>query len=206
MASFTSTRPDTSIAAGRGRPRAIRWSSLAASPWKNGGGITHEAWRDPARGEPFRARASIARVAAAGPFSDFAGYRRFLVLLEGDGLALQFAGGECRELRHAGQMIAFDGGVPVAGRLLGGPTVDFNLMLAHGEPDPGARVLQLETGIDLPAAPLNTRLIFCLSGRASLHSAGAAPLELDRWDLGVAERAEAPLRIDGDGAVFVAQV
>jgi environmental stress-induced protein Ves len=41
--------------------RIVRQSQFKASPWKNGGGITHEAMRVPERGA-FRWRVSIAHI------------------------------------------------------------------------------------------------------------------------------------------------
>jgi environmental stress-induced protein Ves len=72
----------------------VRKSSFTSTPWKNGGGITHEALRVPASGEPFRWRVSVAHIDTSDPFSDFSGYRRNMVLLRGAGIALNFANGE----------------------------------------------------------------------------------------------------------------
>ena len=72
----------------------IRRSSFTAIPWKNGGGITHEAIRVPPTGEAFLWRVSVAQIDSSGPFSDFAGYDRKMVLLRGQGIALEFGNGE----------------------------------------------------------------------------------------------------------------
>ncbi len=186
--------------------QVVRWSSLIPLPWKNGGGITHEAWRDPAAGAPYRARASIARIDSSGAFSAFTGYRRILVLLEGDGIALEFGGGERRELRRVGEMTSFDGGAPVIGRLLGGPTMDFNLIVAGAASNPYVRVERLDSVLEFPETPRGVRLTFCLSGRASVRARGAQPIELARWDLAVADGADGPLRIDGAAMVLVARI
>jgi hypothetical protein len=99
----------------------VRQSSFVATPWKNGGGITHEAIRVPASGEPFLWRVSVAHIAASGPFSDFAGYNRKMVLLRGAGVALNFANGEQRELRRIGDLVEFDGALATHCELLGVP-------------------------------------------------------------------------------------
>ena len=44
-------------------------TSYRAMPWKNGQGITHEIAREPAAGDSFLWRLSIAEVAADGDFS-----------------------------------------------------------------------------------------------------------------------------------------
>ena len=71
----------------------VRHSSFVAVPWKNGGGVTHEAIRVPPGGEPFHWRVSVAQIDVSGPFSDFAAYNRFMVLLKGAGVVLKFSGG-----------------------------------------------------------------------------------------------------------------
>ena len=78
--------------------QVIRRSSFTATPWKNGGGITHEAIRVPATGDPFRWRISVAHIDASGPFSDFAGYNRKMMLLKGAGIELRFADGARRRV------------------------------------------------------------------------------------------------------------
>jgi environmental stress-induced protein Ves len=72
----------------------IRRSSFTALPWRNGGGITHEAIRVPPTGDAFLWRVSVAQIDSSGPFSDFAGYDRKMVLLRGRGIALEFGSGE----------------------------------------------------------------------------------------------------------------
>ena len=74
--------------------KIIRHASLEPKPWKNGGGVTREALRVPPSGDPFQWRVSLAQIDASGPFSDFTGYDRTLVLLEGGGLSLEFPDGE----------------------------------------------------------------------------------------------------------------
>src|SRR6516164_3236854 len=68
---------------------------LASTPWKNGGGVTREIVRIPVDSgmNDFRWRASIAELAASGPFSAFEGVDRVLVLLSGEGVHLQSSDG-----------------------------------------------------------------------------------------------------------------
>ena len=44
------------------RIKIIRRSSFTALPWKNGGGITHEAIRVPPTGDAFLWRVSVAQI------------------------------------------------------------------------------------------------------------------------------------------------
>jgi hypothetical protein len=99
-------------------------------PWKNGGGITHEALRVPAAGDSFHWRVSVAQVDGSGPFSDFAGYRRYMTLLEGAGIALRFGDGTNKALRRAGELAEFDGAMTTYGELIDGPCRDLNLIVA----------------------------------------------------------------------------
>ena len=96
--------------------RIVRQSQFKASPWKNGGGITHEAMRSPPTGDPFRWRVSVAHIDASGPFSDFAGYARTMVLLRGAGIGLKLSDGTHRTMRAAGDLAQFDGALAVAVR------------------------------------------------------------------------------------------
>jgi environmental stress-induced protein Ves len=95
-------------------------------PWKNGGGTTREIARHPATGE-FDWRLSVAEVAADGPFSTFAGCQRILVLLAGEGMVLHIGDREAVPV-HALDSIELSGEWPVTAALLGGPTVDLNLI------------------------------------------------------------------------------
>src|SRR5260370_3384692 len=108
----------------------IRRSSLVPVPWKNGGGITHEMIRAPGTGDPFLWRVSIARIDASGPFSNFTGYSRKMVLLRGAGLRLRFAAGPDRQLHDIGEMTEFDGAVATECELVDGPCTDLNLMVS----------------------------------------------------------------------------
>ena len=119
----------------------IRQSDFKTTPWKNGDGITHEAIRVPANGDSFRWRLSVAQIERSGPFSDFAGYNRTMVLRKGNGAALKFARGATRLLREVGDMAQFDGALLlIQCELENGPCVDSNLMAAKALPDVCARV------------------------------------------------------------------
>jgi environmental stress-induced protein Ves len=97
-------------------------------PWKNGGGRTTELEVEP-QGGKFLWRLSIADVERSGPFSDFDGYKRTIMLLEGDGMALSFDGTEPHRIAEPLRPFVFDGGWKTECRLLGGPVRDLNLMV-----------------------------------------------------------------------------
>ena len=77
-----------------GVPKHLKSSDSRALIWKNGKGTTSEIAIDPEGAnfatEPFSWRLSSASVLQSGPFSEFPGYDRYLVLIEGDPICLQF--------------------------------------------------------------------------------------------------------------------
>jgi uncharacterized protein len=153
-------------------------------PWKNGGGTTLEAMRVPADGDVFRWRASVAQINASGPFSDFAGYSRTLVLIQGAGIKLSLAGGPERELREIGQWMEFDGGESAACELLNGPCIDFNLMV-HSSLKAEARVAYLSEPVELSASEHESILIFSIVAPLSLRCESGGFARLEPWDLAV---------------------
>lgn len=167
--------------------RIIRQSSFAAAPWKNGGGVTREAIRVPPHGDSFDWRVSLAQIDAAGPFSEFAGYIRFMVLLKGAGVALKFAGGPApriRELREIGDMQEFDGGVAAHCELVDGPCVDLNLMVSKNLRGVRTRVESLRGARSLTVGSHESMLLFPIDARITLASDGSTE-QLAPWDLAV---------------------
>lgn len=162
----------------------IRRSSFKAVPWKNGGGITHEALRVPASGDPFCWRVSVAHVAASGPFSDFSGYDRKMVLLKGSGVELRFADGTVRTLRAIGDLAEFDGALAAQCALLDGACVDLNLIVAKRLPDVHARVARLRDRLTVPAAEGRLLLAFAIDAALELIAGGDREV-LEPWDLAV---------------------
>src|SRR5687768_11288563 len=75
--------------ASRMRMRHLKADNYRRQPWKNGGGFTTELMVEP-DGDRWLWRLSIANVEQSGPFSDFAGYERTLMLLSGEGMELHF--------------------------------------------------------------------------------------------------------------------
>jgi len=188
----------------------VRRSSFKRSPWKNGGGITHEAVRVPATGDPFLWRVSVAQIDSSGPFSDFAGYDRRMVLLQGPGIELTHGNGQRRVLRNVGDCVEFAGALPTHCELLGGPCVDLNLMVAESLPST-ARVERLVEGL-IATADGETTLIFGIESPISLESDGGETVRLEPWDLAVLSRGSArfdnmtPDGRSAPGAVFIATI
>ncbi len=109
--------------------KIIDLNGVAAQPWRNGGGRTQAllAWPGP---DDWQVRCSVATVAAAGPFSSFAGVLRWFAVLEGAGVRLTIDEGVHEQTRSS-EPLPFDGGANTTCALINGETRDFNLML-HG--------------------------------------------------------------------------
>ncbi len=98
-------------------------------PWKNGLGQTTELAISPAGTlDDFDWRLSIASVVENGLFSDFSGYQRQLVLLDGGGIKLTHDERQVDELVEPLSMAIFDGSCQTVGELINGPIHDFNVM------------------------------------------------------------------------------
>jgi environmental stress-induced protein Ves len=162
--------------------QVIRKASFTATPWKNGGGITHEAIRVPASGDPFRWRVSVADIDASGPFSEFAEYNRKMVLLRGAGIELRFADGTQKTLRKMGELVEFDGALAAHCELLGGPCVDLNLMVSKSD-GVAVRVERFIESLAVSASRNETTLVFAIDRRFRLEITAGKTVTLEPWDL-----------------------
>lgn len=98
-------------------------------PWKNGQGMTIElAINDGGSMTSFDWRISSAAVNEDGFFSDFSGYSRHLILLEGKGILLEHDLAAVDRLDSFLDIASFDGKNKTYGRLLDGPITDLNLI------------------------------------------------------------------------------
>jgi uncharacterized protein len=185
----------------------IRQSALTPAPWKNGGGVTYEAIRVPASGDPFRWRVSVAHIDRSGPFSDFAAYHRVMILLKGRGAALKFANGDERLLMNVGDLAQFDGALAAQCELLSGPCVDLNLMVAKPLQAADVQVRRLQEPLALPAAQGRATLIFPIDGPLLLQAGAKAAASLEAWDLAVMAESDGDAKVTAAAAlVFVATV
>jgi uncharacterized protein len=108
----------------------IALQDVTPTPWRNGGGMTHELVVFPVR-EHWHWRMSIAAIDRPGPFSRFEGVQRWLTVLQGRGVRLS-VGGTSRTLTPVSEPLAFDGDAEALCEPLGGATLDFNLMIRQG--------------------------------------------------------------------------
>jgi environmental stress-induced protein Ves len=138
--------------------------------------------RVPAQGSDFRWRVSVAHIGVSGPFSDFAGYNRKMVLLRGAGVRLTFGGGRQTVLRDIGELVEFSGALAADCQLLNGPCTDLNLIVSESMTSARAWVERLtepralETESDL-------LLVFPISETLSLEYENGTSTTLEPWDL-----------------------
>jgi uncharacterized protein len=189
----------------------LRQSTYAATPWRNGGGTTHEAIRVPAGADAFRWRVSVANIEVSGPFSDFAGYRRTMVLLRGAGLTLQFANGEHCVLQKIGDLADFDGAASTFCELHDGPCVDLNFMVSNLS-QAEVRVLAWDDSAPVQACDEKSTLILSIADPMLLQSDAGETVRLEPWDLAVLTRGSArlgkaePAALSAPSPVFFATI
>lgn len=130
--------------------RVLRSSDYQRMPWKNGGGTTTEIWKAASPRGEMQWRLSIADVASDGPFSEFPGIDRWIMVIEGKGMALDIAGMGKRRLDRTFEPLFFAGDAKTDCALIDGPIRDFNLMVARGLCAGGLQVTTLSSGTSVP--------------------------------------------------------
>jgi environmental stress-induced protein Ves len=144
----------------------IEPASFRAMPWRNGLGTTIELLKqDLPDGDGFAWRLSMADVTANGEFSNFSGYDRTLLFLEGNGLTLD-CDGAIHRLEKPLQSANFSGDDQTCATLHDGPIKDFNIMVQRQHCS--ARVscaLRQESTLDVDGDIL---LVYAVGGDLSL--------------------------------------
>ena len=148
--------------------RVLRPSDYQRMPWKNGGGTTTEIWKAVSPDGEMLWRLSIADIASDGPFSEFPGIDRWIMLIEGNGMDLTIDG-QVRRIADPFEPFAFSGDARTDCRLLSGPIRDFNLMMARSYASGGLRISRLVANEALPLAE-NIAALHVLNGRIELES------------------------------------
>jgi hypothetical protein len=146
-------------------------------PWRNGLGTTIELLKqDLQDADGFAWRLSMAEVTTDGEFSNFSGYDRTLLLLEGNGLTLDCAGARQRLVKPL-QAARFRGEDSTFATLSGGPVKDFNIMTRrqHCAARVTSAVHPAESTIDVAADIL---LVYAVDGELGMNGDGFADLKL----------------------------
>ena len=148
--------------------RLIKLGDLTPQPWKNGGGITREVAIHPSHAQisklDFDWRVSIAQVDASGPFSQFPGFDRKLVVWKGPGIKIN--GTDYARLSP----FEFQGETPIQADLIGSPISDFGVIFKRGERtcDMSTRKLAEESETEIPHAKGDI-FILCVSGELRIE-------------------------------------
>ena len=177
------------------------WTHLKPSegrlmPWKNGGGTTLELAADPPGATletGFRWRLSSAVVAASGPFSAFPGLERWLLLLEGEGMDLDFGPRGRMALPEPLRPLRFSGDWPAVATLLDGPCTDLNLMVDPRTCRSGMEVVHLGASQTIRLSEATT-LLFVAQGAVAVPALNLqlGSRHLLRLDGGAGDLALAP--------------
>lgn len=143
----------------------LRSDAYRVVPWKNGGGITRVI------AETDGYRLSIATIERDGPFSDFSGWDRTIVPIEGNGIELEFDGERVVRLDRLYEPLEFRGESQTACRLIDGPVRDFNVMTRRDRFAHDVEVVRLDE--ERPSIAGNElRFAYVLHGEADGASAG----------------------------------
>lgn len=161
-------------------------------PWKNGGGTTRELFKlpHPRDADGFLLRLSIATVAESGPFSNFPGIDRTLLLLEGAGMVLTVDGQSTR-LDEPLAPFTFPGEAKTDCELVAGPVRDFNVMTARGLARATVERLELSPGEVRTWPAGNWQLLYGVRGQALGNGVVLNPEHTLVWRSGSELRLEA---------------
>lgn len=152
-------------------------------PWKNGKGDTTElAINEGGTLNNFDWRLSMASVVEDGQFSNFSGYTRNLILIEGNGINLQHDHNKIDKLAGLLDIATFDGSSETLANLVAGPITDFNIIVCKDKYEVIVSTYNEKQTIKLKSADLC--FIFALSGEICLSALdGSAITILPHGDL-----------------------
>lgn len=182
--------------------RGMRLADVAATPWRNGKGVTRELHRIPAHDDPddFVLRVSVADVDTDGTFSLYPGIDRTLAILRGSGMDLIDLpeGNVWRTVAGRFSMLTFAGEQQLHGRLLDGPVRDFNVMVRR---DAGAAKLRIVEGAHTVRAS-KCRLLFVAQGSARIVCDDGSALILNESHF-IEQPGKASIATESDSVVFL---
>ena len=150
----------------------IRHDDHQLVPWKNGLGMTREVANAHDEGGVMLWRISLATVDRDGPFSDFSGYQRIIMLLEGKGMTLDFGEHGRAVMDRPFVPVPFDGGWTTSASLHDGPTRDLNVVTSADKASGAVAVLEPgNRTVNLAHAHAIT-LLYMLRGVAEVQAGG----------------------------------
>lgn len=176
-------------------------AQFKTTPWKNGQGETTELAISPGGTlTEFDWRISMATVLNHGPFSDFSGYHRHLVLLEGNGIELTHDESTVDVLQSPLSVASFDGSYATVGHLLAGPIQDFNVMTKQNYFAADIKTVSQHQAIQYHATNLN----FVYATKATLQIQIAAEnIDLPKDHLLQLSEHSNQIKITGEGFIAI---
>jgi environmental stress-induced protein Ves len=156
----------------------VRWADLTAKPWKNGGGTTRQIAATPT-GATFADldwSVSIAEIEQPGPFSEFPGIDRTIMLIAGIEMILDVDGTPHR--LGAFETLAFSGDAVTVCSLPRGATRGLNLMTRRGRAAGSLRAVDVASGYETTVADGEAVVLVALTPGLSLD-AGPSLRSLD---------------------------
>jgi environmental stress-induced protein Ves len=134
--------------------RFIPQSSLVEGRWRNGQGVS---WEIASFRKTFRKGSAVdvswrfakARIDNDVPFSIYPGMNRIFMMIEGQGMDLEFDDGKVLQVHEKFVPHAFACDVPLVCKLRGGPSLDLNLFTARGEYRAECEVMNCNGSMDI---------------------------------------------------------
>jgi environmental stress-induced protein Ves len=156
-------------------------------PWKNGRGTTCELALSPDGASFERAdfdwRISTARIETPGPFSQFAGFDRIVVITEGSGVLLEHGAKAPRARLRKLEPYRFSGDWPTSCELVAGAVADFNVLLRRGKVDAEVMAVQIGARQMRETIGASHALLHALGGALTARVSGEEePFELSAGD------------------------
>jgi environmental stress-induced protein Ves len=159
--------------------RLIPQVSFVEGRWRNGQGVSWEiASHKKADAADFSWRFAKARIDNDVPFSIYPGMDRIFMMIEGQGMDLEFEDGKVLRAHEKFVPHEFSCDLPLVCKLRGGPSLDLNLFTARDTVRSECEVLDVNSQQDIKLSNKST-VFFALDGACALEtSVGSAHLEL----------------------------
>lgn len=188
------------------RIQIIPLEQQPAQSWKNGAGSTREIVRVGPE-SAFEWRASLARIDASGPFSQFPGYRRWSCLVDGGPLTLIAEDAPNITLDPRMRAFSYSGDDARSGLLLGPQAQVFNLIAQADRVDAQIIPRPLVGHMVIFCTPHTSWLVYLSSGSAQLI-AGEQRWQLSSGDAALIEANGQNCRavLEGGGEVVLSKV
>jgi uncharacterized protein len=182
--------------------RILRSSDYQRMPWKNGGGTTTEIWKAASPAGEMLWRLSIADVTSDGPFSEFPGIDRWIMIISGNGMYLAIDGPGTKRLDRPLEPLFFPGDAKTECRLIDGPTRDFNFMIARSFGKGALQVLPLTAGMSAPLGE-TTAAIHVFVGSVEIETNDVR--ELAASDTWIADQ-PGKVKVTGEAALAIISI